>query len=62
MYPRGMRRRVQGSRLARVTAIEVEEGLIPKCSVRGIDWHGECYWVNRRRLKRMMRRHYGGAS
>jgi len=52
------RRAVRGSRMARVTRIEVEEGFCPARCIRGWAFYADVAYVDRRRVKRSLRRHY----
>lgn len=51
-------RRLPNTRLARVAREEMEDGLIPPRSIRGWSFVAEFAFVDRRRVKRMLRRHY----
>lgn len=52
------RRRLPNTRLARVAREEVEDGLVPPRSIRGWSFVADFAYVDRRRVKRLMRRHY----
>lgn len=52
------RRRVRGTRMARVSRLEIVEGFCPARSIRGWAFYADYAFVDRRRVKRMLRRHY----
>lgn len=51
-------RRVRGTRMALVSRLDIVENLIPARSIRGWMFYADYAYVDRRRVKRSLRRHY----